>query len=273
MARCKLTQPTVARALLRAVAVAAVGAVGLVAGGMATPAFAQHATAFDVESGARAYQGTCAACHGPDGNLIANIDFGRGTFRRQYSDDELARIIIGGIPNTPMPPSPATSIDQALKIVAYLRSLPSTAIDTSVRGDVARGREVVRVSSDCLTCHRVGAAGSVLGPDLSRVGLDRRSAELMQALVEPNAEVQPNQRFFRVAPKRGAAVIGRLLNHDTFTVQLLDLQGDLRAFDKAELESFGFVQSPMPSYRGKLSEQALADVVSYLGTLRGGSVQ
>lgn len=232
---------------------------------------AQHATAFDVENGARAYQATCAACHGPDGNLIAGIDFGRGAFRRAYSDDELAGIIVGGIPNTPMPPSPAMSREQALQIVAYLRSLPETAVDTNVRGDVGRGREIVVRSSDCLTCHRIGGVGSALGPDLSRVGLDRRSAELMRALVDPNAEVQPTHRFYQVTPKRGAAVTGRLLNHDTFTVQLFDTEGDLRSFDKADLRSFGFVPSPMPSYRGTLSPQALADVVSYLVSLRGGA--
>ncbi len=62
----------------------------VLAPGLASRALAQHATAFDVENGARAYQGTCAACHGPDGNLIAGIDFGRGAFRRAYTDDELA---------------------------------------------------------------------------------------------------------------------------------------------------------------------------------------
>jgi putative heme-binding domain-containing protein len=237
------------------------------------PSGAQHATAFDIENGARAYQGTCAACHGPDGNLIAGIDFGRGLYRRPYTDDEVARIIIGGIPNTPMAPSPAMAEAQALQIVAYLRSLPETAVDSSVPGDAARGRELARGSGDCLDCHRIGAAGSALGPDLSRVGLDRRAAELMRALVEPNAEVQPNQRFYRVAPRRGEPVTGRLLNHDTFTVQLYDEEGQLRSFDKADLRDFGFVASPMPSYRDTLSPQALADVVSYLVSLRGGSVQ
>ena len=237
------------------------------------PSGAQHATAFDIENGARAYQGTCAACHGPDGNLIAGIDFGRGLFRRPYTDDEVARIIIGGIPNTPMAPSPTMAPEQALQIVAYLRSLPETAIDASVSGDAARGREIVRSSSDCMMCHRVGTTGSSLGPDLSRAGLDRRAAELMRALVEPNAEVQPNQRFYRVTPRRGEAVTGRLLNHDTFTVQLYDEEGQLRSFDKADLRAFGFVESPMPSYRDTLSPQALADVVSYLVSLRGGSVQ
>jgi putative heme-binding domain-containing protein len=245
----------------------------VLAPGLGSPALAQHATAFDIENGARAYQGTCAACHGPDGNLIAGIDFGRGAFRRTYTDDELARIIMGGIPNTPMAPSPAMSPEQALQIVAYLRSLPETAVDTSVLGDAARGRELVRRSSDCMTCHRIGATGSALGPDLSRVGLDRRAAELTRALVDPNAEVQPTHRFYKVTPRRGEAVTGRLLNHDTFTVQLFDLNGQLRSFDKADLRDFGFVPSPMPSYREKLPPQALADVVSYLVSLRGGSVQ
>lgn len=241
--------------------------------GLGPCALAQHATAFDIENGARAYQATCAACHGPDGNLIAGIDFGRGAFRRAYTDEELAAIIIGGIPNTPMAPSPAMSPAQALQIVAYLRSLPESAIDTSVTGDAARGRAIVRSSSDCLTCHRIGTSGSTLGPDLSRVGLDRRAAELLRALVEPNAEVQPNQRFYQVTPKRGAAVAGRLLNHDTFTVQLFDMRGQLRSFDKADLREFGFVPSPMRSYRDELSPQELADVVSYLVSLRGGPVQ
>jgi putative heme-binding domain-containing protein len=236
-------------------------------------AAAQHATAFDVENGARAYQATCAACHGPDGNLIANIDFGRGVFRRSYTDDELGRIIVNGIPNTPMPPSPATSEAQALQIVAYLRSLPETATDAGVGGDAARGREIVRSSSDCMTCHRIGSVGSAFGPDLSRIGLDRRATELVRALVDPNAEVQPNQRTYRVTPRRGEPVTGRLLNHDTFTVQLFDRQGQLRSFDKADLRDFGFGDSPMPSYRSTLSPQALADVVAYLGSLRGGPVQ
>ena len=238
----------------------------------ATRATAQHATAFDIENGARAYQGSCAACHGPDGNLIAGVDFGRGVLRRSYTDDEIVRIIVDGIPDTPMPPSPATSEAQALQIVAYLRSLPETATDAGVGGDAARGREIVRSSSDCMTCHRIDGAGSALGPDLSRIGLDRRAAELVRALVDPNAEVQPNQRTYRVTPRRGEPVTGRLLNHDTFTVQLFDTQGQLRSFDKAELRDFGIVDSPMLSYRDKLSPQALADVVSYLVSLRGGSV-
>ena len=73
----------------------------LTAGCLATgPASAQHATAYDVEDGARVFSSICANCHGPDGNLIAGIDFGRGQFRRAYTDNELAGVIANGIPNT-----------------------------------------------------------------------------------------------------------------------------------------------------------------------------
>jgi putative heme-binding domain-containing protein len=236
-------------------------------------AIAQHATAFDIEDGGRAYENTCASCHGPDGNLIAGIDFSRGVFRRPLSDDEIARIILNGIPNTPMPPTPGMSDEQAARIVAYLRSLPQTFTATAAAGDPARGEQIVTGAGECLDCHRIAGRGSRLGPDLSRIGFDRRAAEIVRSLLDPNAEVQPAHRFYTVTPKGGEPVTGRLLNHDTFTVQLMDADERLRSFRKSELEQFGFAESPMTSYRDKLDAQALADVVSYLVSLRGESTR
>ena len=62
---------------------------------------------------------------------------------------------------------------------------------------------------------------------------------------------------------------GRLLNHDTFTVQLIDQNERLRSFDKGALREHGFVASPMPSYRDTFDAQQIADLVSYLSSLRG----
>lgn len=239
--------------------------------GLGPHALAQHATAFDIEDGGRVYERSCAACHGPDGNLIAGIDFGRGVFRRPLADEEIIGIIRNGIPNTPMPPTPGISEEQAQRIVAYLRSLPAAFIEEATVGDPGRGRSIVVGAGQCLDCHRVGARGSRLGPDLSRIGLERRAAELKRSLLEPDAEVEPANRSYTVTPKRGEPVTGRLLNHDTFTVQLMDADERLRSFQKSELRNFGFSESPMPSFRDTLDAQALADVVSYLVTLRGES--
>jgi mono/diheme cytochrome c family protein len=53
-------------------------------------------------------------------------------------------------------------------------------------------------------------------------------------------------------------------------VQLLDSKEQIRSFLISNLREHGFVdKSPMPSYKDKLTSQEIADVVSYLGTLKG----
>jgi putative heme-binding domain-containing protein len=237
----------------------------------AVPALAQHATAFDVEDGRRVYQASCANCHGPDGNLIAGMDFGRGTYRRAYSDDELAALIVAGIPSTPMPPNPTMSREQALRVVDYLRAM-GAGRETTGDGDARRGRALFEGKGECRDCHAVRGEGSRVGPDLTRIGLVRRAGELERSLLEPEAEVQPENRFYKVSPKNGPPVVGRLLNRDTFTVQLIDLDERLRSFQIADLREHGFDATPMPSARDKLSMQEIADVVSYLSSLRGEAV-
>jgi len=241
-------------------------AIGLLLAG--TSLSAQHATAFDIEDGGRAFRNTCANCHGPDGDQIAGIDLGRGQFRRPLTDQELVGIIRKGIPNTPMP---ATNVSeaQAVKIVAYLRSAAESRKSVAVAGDAARGKMIFDGKGDCSTCHRVNGVGSRQGPDLSRVGQLRRTIELEQSLLDPAAEVLPANRFYHVTTKDGVAVTGRLLNHDTFTVQILDAKEQLRSFVKTDLKDYGFAPTPMPSYKGRLNPQETADVVSYLVSLKG----
>jgi putative heme-binding domain-containing protein len=240
----------------------------IVGAALAHHADAQHATAFDIEDGKRVYQTSCANCHGPDGNLIAGIDFGRGVYRRTFSNDELATVIVAGIPNTPMPPNPTMSRDQALRLVEYLRSM-TEGRETAADGDARRGRALFEGKGECRDCHAVRGDGSRVGPDLTRIGLVRRAGEIERSLLDPAAEVQPENRFYKVLPKNGQPVIGRLLNRDTYTVQLIDLDERLRSFQIAALSDHGFDDTPMPPARDKLSTQEIADVVSYLSSLRG----
>ena len=236
---------------------------------MAAPALAQHATAFDVEDGARTFASICANCHGPDGNLIAGIDLGRGQFRRALTDNELASIIENGIPNTAMPPSPSLSEEQVERVVAFLRTNAAAKPGIAVTGDAARGKALLEAKGECLDCHRVNGRGSRTAPDLSNVGRLRRAAEIEQSLLDPGAEVQPNNRFYRVVTADGKEVEGRLLNRDTYTVQLLDWDENLRSFPLDGLREHGFEESPMPSLRKKMSTREIADLVAYLVSLQG----
>ncbi len=229
---------------------------------------AQHDTAADIADGGRVFRDTCANCHGPDGNQVAGIDLGRGQFRRAVSDADLAQIIKNGIPGTTMPAT-GFSDEQTAKVVAYLRSLAASKRSAAAAGDAERGKAVFESKGACLDCHRVNGNGSRLGPDLSNVGQLRRSADLETSVLDPDKEILGPNRFYRVVARDGATTTGRLLNLDTFTVQLLDSKELLRSFQKSNLRDFGFVEkSPMASYRDKLNAQELADVVSYLVSLK-----
>jgi quinoprotein glucose dehydrogenase len=157
-------------------------------------------------------------------------------------------------------------------------------------GDPARGKSIYEGKGDCQSCHRIDGVGSRLGPNLSDIGVPRRTGRgggggkqaapvpeptldltaLETSLVDPEADVALTNRLVRVVTKDGKSVTGRLLNHDNFTVQFIDPQGKLHSYVKADLkESTVLTKGLMPSYKDRLSPQEVADVVAYLATLKG----
>jgi putative heme-binding domain-containing protein len=231
---------------------------------------AQHTyTPADIQEGGRLFRANCVLCHGPEGDQVPGIDLGHGRFRQTYSDSALVKIIQKGIPGTSMPPHNLQDF-QAEIVIAYLRSIATSGRAVSGNGDIARGKTLFEGKGGCTQCHRVGMNGSRVGPDLSDIGALRRTVEIERSLLEPNEEVLPQNRYYRAVTKQGETITGRLLNIDTFTVQLLDSKERLVSLQRSNLRESGFLaESPMPSYRDKLTSQELADVVTYLSSLKG----
>jgi putative heme-binding domain-containing protein len=138
-------------------------------------------------------------------------------------------------------------------------------------GDASRGKSLF-ASSGCFDCHRVDDRGSHLGPDLSEIGSRRTADRLRLALVAPDDEVVPENRFVRFVTKDGATVTGRLLNQDAISVQLVTPKDELKSYLKAGLREFTILEKGlMPSTQGKLNDQQVADIVAYLGSLKASS--
>jgi putative heme-binding domain-containing protein len=154
--------------------------------------------------------------------------------------------------------------------IAAAAASGQSATESLPPGNETSGAATVSGKGKCATCHRIHTVGSRYGPDLTDIGAIRTPDQLKIALLDPDAEILPENRTYRVVTKEGETIVGRLLNHDTFQVLLRDMKDQLRSFQKAELREHGFVErSPMPSYRTTLSPQELADVIAYLSTLKG----
>jgi putative heme-binding domain-containing protein len=225
----------------------------------------------DLERGMQLFLNNCAGCHGPDGDLVSGVSLGSGKFRRAQGDNDLRGIVQHGIPGTPMPPGNYTS-DQAGVIVAYLRSMaaPGAARRTGPPGDAARGKAILEGRGQCLQCHRIGGVGTVTGPDLTGIGGMRRAADLEQSLVNPDAEIRPDNLTVSAVGKDGEKISGRLMNMDTYSLQILDAgSSKLRTLKKDGLREYEVMKkSPMPGYRDKLNAQEISDVVTYLVSLK-----
>jgi putative heme-binding domain-containing protein len=257
--------------LLLSVAVLGLAVVGapLVAAQNPAPAHPGEYAPADIAYGSRLYDAQCTTCHGANGDGVGGVDLRSGRFRHAVTDQDLTRVIMVGIPGTGMQafkfdPSEITGI------LAYLRNMNSFDRGSVKTGDAMRGRAVVEGKGDCLRCHRVGGQGSRIAPDLSDIGVARSAGSLLRSLTDPTSQMMPINRPVRIVTRDGRTINGRRLNEDTYTVQLIDDQEKLVSLTKADLREYTIVTvSPMPSYRDRLTPDEIADIVTYLLSLKG----
>ena len=68
----------------------------------------------------------------------------------------------------------------------------------------------------------------------------------------------------------GKAISGRLLNQDPYSLQMIDSDNQLVAFERSELREWGFTQLlRCPLISGTLNTDELADLLAYLASLKG----
>jgi putative heme-binding domain-containing protein len=148
-------------------------------------------------------------------------------------------------------------------------AVPVPVMTPLSEAEIAKATGLMKANG-CLSCHRIGDTGSYVGPNLSDIGASRSAQEIQAALVSPAKDVHPENRSVRLVTRDGKVVTGRILNHDGFSVQIIDSESQLRSFQKASLREFTIVTAnPMPSYADKMSTQDITGLVHYLSSLKG----
>ena len=224
-------------------------------------------TSAAIEAGSRVYVQECALCHGPQGDTVDGINLQRGQFRTASSDSDLRVIISNGAAAGAMPAF-SLSEEELSGVIAYIRAgFDPEGVAVKI-GDPALGKIIFEGEGECASCHRINGRGPRTAPDLSDIGAIRTPASLQRSLLDPAAALIPINRAVRIVTRNEETIVGRRLNEDTYTVQIIDSQERLRSLFKSDMVSYEISQAPskLPT---TLSSDKVADLIGYLLTLRG----
>lgn len=224
-----------------------------------------------IRLGTARYELVCAECHGMDAKGIFGPDL-TTLWATGHTNDRLFRTVRQGIPGSSMPPNPAGRLpdDEVWAILAYLRTLATTAPPPPLTGDAANGERLFQ--GNCAACHRVNGRGGRLAPDLSRVGASRSRDILARKIRQPDAVPSlPGYKPVTLVTADGRRIRGVAKSEDAFSIRIMDTNEQLQGHAKSALrEVIAEPRSLMPAFEAQqLSDRELDDLLRYLGTLRG----
>jgi quinoprotein glucose dehydrogenase len=136
-------------------------------------------------------------------------------------------------------------------------------------GDPHKGRLVFQNQGVCLKCHRGERGGGDAGPELTNIGRLRRSDELLESVVDPNANVVPGYGTLTVYLDDGTTASGTPLEESDKQLVLKSATGEIQRIEPSRIEDRTELTSPMPKPTETLSRQELRDLMAFLLQLDG----
>lgn len=135
------------------------------------------------------------------------------------------------------------------------------------KGDAANGKALF--TTTCAICHEFGGAGAKIGPGLTGMG-SHGAGELLSAIVDPNAEVDPSFVAWNIETRDGQLYNGVIESENPTTITLKSLAGmqQVRVADIKSRVNTG--RSLMPEGFEGLGGETLRDIIAYMQSVDGG---
>lgn len=135
-------------------------------------------------------------------------------------------------------------------------------------GNAGAGQKVF--TATCSSCHKVGATGAGIGPELTGIGKKFDKTALLDAIVNPSASIVFGYEPWLVNTKDGESIFGFLIAENKQSLVIKDVTGKKHTIAQDKVSSKNkqaYSLMPGPSTTG-LTEQQLADVAAYLLSIK-----
>ena len=139
--------------------------------------------------------------------------------------------------------------------------------ETLQGGNAERGAEIFfgRGDVSCRRCHKIDGNGGEVGPDLSRVGLDKAREYLLESLVDPSRQIAKGFETVILQMEDGQVHAGIIKSDDGKRIALQKPDGSVIMLEKSSIEDRASGKSGMPDdLIKKLSKSEIRDLVEFL---------
>ena len=216
-----------------------------------------------IAAGAEIFRAQCTPCHAGGGQTGRAPLLTTGNFSVGNRDEDLYKVIFSGQRTMPGFGS-ALGQDNIWRLVAYVRSISAPAAEKPT-GNATAGNDLFWSKGKCGQCHRIGAKGGAMGPDLTAVGKTRSLADLRRSITDPDAELARGFATITVVTRDGKKIQGSQRGYDFFSAQLLDAEGNYHSFLKSDVKEITRSEkSLMPNFSKTFTAAELNDLVAYL---------
>jgi putative heme-binding domain-containing protein len=231
-----------------------------------------------LEEGQALFRGLCSGCHGGAGRGGKGPDLTDDRWIHGDTDDDIARVIRNGVPNTTMKKlGESLKEEQIRKVILYIRSLARSPGESTWKpymgGDPKAGQKIffdTKGKAQCARCHTVGGEGGRIGPVLDRIASRRAPDYVMESILEPSKDIDPMYESVQVTTSKGKPIVGLRVNETNFNICLREENGQFHSFLKRDLEEVMVLKkSLMPeNFAEVLTVKELHDLFAYLMTLQ-----
>jgi putative heme-binding domain-containing protein len=156
-------------------------------------------------------------------------------------------------------------------IDARKRRIGPLADNVAAKGKAAAGRQNFEAGKgSCIACHKIGATGRPIGPDLSKIGAIRTERDLVESILFPSNTLARDYETHIIETSDGQTTMGVIRSHTADGLLVVDVAGQEKNLPHEKIISnTTLTDSLMPmGLDGTMSEQELFDLVAWLRSLK-----
>jgi putative heme-binding domain-containing protein len=142
--------------------------------------------------------------------------------------------------------------------------------DVAKNGDPARGESIYhRQELNCITCHSIGGAGGVVGPDLISLGASTPTDYIIDSMLQPNKKIKEGYHTTQILTLDGKQVSGKLIGETADRITLRDANGKQHIFEVNDIDEQTISNvSLMPEdLVARLDRKDFVDLIAFMSRL------